>query len=195
MLKPGLQSRLIVISSVSGGGKTSLIRLLQRNHPELQVAITATSRTPRPEEVDGVHYYFYSPDEFKERLQRNEFLEHALVHGHYYGIPEGPVLEKLDAGFSVILNIDIQGRRTVKEKFADRMISIFLLPPDREIWEDRLRTRGTESEASIQVRLQQGLEEMQCAPEYDYRVTNDILERAAGEISFILEKEKIIASG
>jgi guanylate kinase len=188
------KARLIVISSVSGGGKTSLIRLLTRKHPELFVAVTATSRKPRVGEVEGVHYYFLSPDEFQARIDHGEFLEHARVHGNYYGIPAAPVEAKLAEGVSVILNIDVQGMRTIKRRMGARVITIFLTPPDETVWESRLRERGTDSEEDIQLRLAQGRAELAQAHDFDYRVENDLLERAAGEVAAILESEGAIRS-
>ncbi len=186
------KSRVIVISSVSGGGKTSLIRVLMRNHPELQVAITATSRKPREGEVDGVHYYFYDKEEFQRKVERDEFLEHALVHGNYYGVPAAPLYENLDQGKSVILNIDVQGKRTAHRKLGERVLSIFLMPPNRDVWEERLRNRGTDAEQDIQRRLREGHQEMKFASEFDYRVVNELLESAAGEVSMILKEEGVL---
>lgn len=190
MLKTG--ARLIIISSVSGGGKTSLISRLTRDHTDLHVAVTATSRAPRPNEVEGRHYFFYAPEVFESKIEAGEFLEYARVHGNYYGVPAGPVETKLSEGVSVILNIDVQGMRTIKERMGDRFLSIFLSPPDQQVWEDRLRKRGTDSEEDIQLRLQQGLGEMAAADEYDYQITNDMLERATGEVSFILRQEGVV---
>ncbi len=186
------KSKVIVISSVSGGGKTSLIHLLVRNHPELAVAVTATSRQPRKGEINGDHYFFLSSEEFSRKIQQNEFLESAQVHGNYYGVPAAPVFETLENGKSVILNIDVQGMRSVKARMGGRLLSVFILPPDRETWEHRLRTRATDSEADIQKRLNEGLSEMKAAEEYDYRVVNEVLESAAGEISAILQAENIV---
>lgn len=183
---------MIIISSVSGGGKTSLISRLIRDHTDLHVAVTATSRAPRANEVEGKHYFFYDAADFEHKIQAGEFLEHARVHGNYYGVPAAPVEAKLADGISVILNIDVQGMRTVKERMGDRVLSIFLLPPDRESWEDRLRNRGTDSEEDIQLRLEQGIGEMAAADEYDYQITNDMLERATGEVSFILRQEGVV---
>ena len=190
MLKSG--PRLIIISSVSGGGKTSLISRLIRDHSDLHVAVTATSRAPRPNEVDGQHYYFYSPEEFERKIAAHEFLEFARVDGNYYGVPAAPVEKKLAEGISVILNIDVQGMRTIKERLGERVLSIFLLPPDRTVWEERLRKRGTDSEEDIELRLEQGIGEMAAADEYDYQVINDMLEKATGEVSFILRQEGVV---
>ncbi len=187
------RSRVIVISSVSGGGKTSLIsRLIEKHGEHLHVAVTATSRSPRSNESDGIHYHFYSADEFKRKIAADELLEYAEVHGNFYGVPAAPVEAKLAGGISVILNIDYQGMRTVREKLGERVLTIFLLPPDRDVWEQRLRSRGTDSEADIQLRLQQGETEMKVANEYDYFVMNDILDRAVDEVVLILRKEGIL---
>jgi guanylate kinase len=186
------ESRLIIISSVSGGGKTSLISRLVRDHADLHVAVTATSRPPRKGEVERQHYYFYNPAEFERKIQDGEFLEYARVHGNYYGVPAAPVEKKLAEGISVVLNIDVQGMRTIKSRMGSRVLSIFLLPPDDTVWEARLRQRGTDTEVDIRLRLEQGRAEMDAAPEYDYQVTNDMLERATGEVSFILRQEGVV---
>ncbi len=182
----------VVISSVSGGGKTSLIHLLTRMYPQLETVITATSRPIREGEIHGVHYFFYSRHDFEARIAAGEFLEHALVHGNHYGVPLEQVKGKLDAGRSVLLNIDVQGARRVKELLGGRVITIFLMPPDRAEWERRLRGRGTDSEEVIQRRLAEGIRELEEARGYDYRIVNDVLERAAGEISVILKERKVL---
>jgi guanylate kinase len=187
-----LEPRVIVISSVSGGGKTSIIRLLRRMHPDLHVAITGTSRPPRPGEAHGVDYYFFESAEFEKMILSDKFLEHALVHGNYYGVPAAQVNEMLAAGRSVILNIDVQGMRSVKRKLGSQVISFFILPPGVQEWEERLRNRRTDSEESIARRLNEGRHEMACAAEYDYRIINHILEDAAGEISAILSQENVL---
>ena len=186
------KGQVIVISSVSGGGKTSLIRLLKRNHPELWVAVTATTRAPRQGEADGVDYFFYSRDRFENTIREGGFLEHAVVHGNYYGVPAGPVYEKLNKGRSVIMNIDVQGMRTVQRMMGADMLSIFILPPSAEVWEERLRARGTNTEEDIQTRLREGREEMKCASEYEYSVVNEILEVAAGQVSSILSEARVV---
>ncbi len=186
------RARVIVISSVSGGGKTSLIRMLTRRHPALQTAITATSRPPRPGEVDGVHYHFLTPQRFSEMIAAGSLLEHAVVHGNYYGVPADQVNETLEAGRSIILNVDVQGMRHIKERLSQRVLSIFILPPDPITWERRLRDRATDPEEAIRRRLEEGQEEMKASAQFDYCVVNDVLERAAGEVSAILEKEGIL---
>lgn len=195
MLSNTPAARVIVISSVSGGGKTSLINRLIENQQGLHVAITATSRKPRPGEVPDQHYYFYAPDDFEGKIERGEFLEHARVHGNYYGVPLAPVEAKLADGVSVILNIDVQGMRTVKERMGDRVITVFLAPPDQAVWEERLRSRGTDSEEDIQLRLRQGIGELAAADEYDHRIVNDDLARATDELSAILREAGVLSGG
>lgn len=187
-----LNPRVVIISSVSGGGKTSIIRLLRRMHPELHVAVTATSRAPRPGEENGVDYFFLSPNDFKRELKSGGFLEHALVHGNYYGVPRLPVEERLAAGQSVILNIDVQGMRSVRDALDGKTISFFILPPGQREWEERLRARGTDSQETIDRRLKEGRYELSCAGEFDHTVLNRVLEEAAGEISAILVEEGVL---
>jgi len=186
------RNRVIIISSVSGGGKTTLVNLLTQKHPELKSAITATSRPPRPGEVHEEHYHFYSLEDFARMIEQNELLEHAFVHGNYYGVPVRQVYDRLEKGESVVLNIDVQGMRAVKQRLGEKVLSIFILPPDRETWEKRLRSRGTDDEEVIRRRLEEGQREMKAAAEYDYRVVNDVLESAVGELVAILSSENVI---
>ncbi|MCB1174651.1 MAG: guanylate kinase [Leptospiraceae bacterium] len=186
------QARVIVISSVSGGGKTTLINKLREQFPDLRPAITATTRKPRPGELDGDHYYFYSKEAFEKQIAAGGFLEHAFVHGNHYGVPRPPVEAELQKGNSVILNIDVQGMRAVKEQLSDRVFTVFILPPDMDIWEERLRSRKTESEEQLKMRLQQGALELEAAFEYDYRIMNKDLNRAVQELIQVLRKEAVI---
>lgn len=180
--------RVLVVSSVSGGGKTTLVQRLLQLHPDLHVAITATSRAPRGQERDGVDYYFLGLDEFRHRVEAGEFLEHAVVHGNLYGIPAAPVYEMLEHGRSVVLNIDVQGMRSIRKSLGGQVLSVFLTPPDEATWEARLRNRQTDTEEVIQRRLFHGREELKLAGEFDYRILNDDLDRAAGEVSDILRE-------
>ncbi|MBX7058205.1 MAG: guanylate kinase [Leptospirales bacterium] len=185
--------RVLVISSVSGGGKTTLVRELLRLHPDLHVAITATSRPPRGDELDGRDYFFLSNEEFRRRVESGDFLEHAHVHGNLYGIPAGPVQAMLDQGRSVVLNIDFQGMRTVRRALGNQVSTFFLLPPDTATWEERLRNRKTDSEESIRGRLEQGRAELKTAAEFDYKIVNDDLDRATAEFSAILHQLGAVA--
>lgn len=185
-------TRIAVLSSVSGGGKNTVLhRLLERND-RLYAAVTATSRRPRAGEVDGIHYHFLSPEEFRSRIEKGEFLEYAEVHGNLYGVPISEVDRASHAGKTLILNIDVQGMTTLKKRYGSRVISIFLLPPDEKTWESRLRSRGTESEEEVQLRLRIGREELARAGEFDHQVINDDLDQCVQRIEEILREERAI---
>tara|TARA_B100001939_G_scaffold190974_1_gene164285 strand:+ start:11137 stop:11709 length:573 start_codon:yes stop_codon:yes gene_type:complete len=183
------EPRVVVVSSVSGGGKNTIVRHLLEKTSDLAVAITATSRDPRPGEEHGRDYLFLDPEDFENRIAKGEFLEHARVHGNLYGVPESSVKEILDRGQSVILIIDVQGRRHIKERMGQQVVSIFLEPPDLKQWEERLRHRGTDSEKDILLRLDDGLKELEEAKQFDYRIVNDSIEQCTSDILKILEKE------
>lgn len=186
-------AKVIVISSVSGGGKTTVINMLRESHPHLSCAITATTRGPRKGEKEGKDYYFYSREEFEKQIQEEKLLEYAQVYGHYYGLPAKPVLEKLKQGLSVILNIDVQGLRTIRKKLDSKQIlSFFLLPPNAKTWEKRLRQRRTDTEEQIQRRLKQGRLEIQEAKGYDHSIVNDNLAKTMEKFTHILKQGGLI---
>jgi guanylate kinase len=187
-----LKSRAIVISSVSGGGKTTIINRLREKYPFLRIAVTATTRVPRKGEIDGVHYHFFSRQEFEVKIEKNEFLEYAVVHGNYYGIPYSSVSSVLESGDSVILNIDVQGMLTVKERLRERVITFFIMPPDQKVWEERLRNRKLDSEEDILLRLEDGRREMEMRHSYDHVIVNDDLEDAVESISEILRRHRVL---
>lgn len=188
------EGRIIIISSVSGGGKTTLINRLLEKESKIKLAVTATSRSPRDGEKNGVDYFFYTSDEFKDKIKKGEFIEHALVHDNYYGIPFSSIMGPLENNESVVLNIDIQGMMTISDQMGrDKVVSIFLMPPDKKVWENRLRSRGSDSEQDIALRLVDGIREMEKSTLYDYCIVNDNLDRALKELIEILKKEKIIS--
>ena len=188
-----LKSRIIIISSASGGGKTTLINRLLEKENSIKLAVTATSRLPREGEVNGIHYHFFSKDKFKNMIDNGEFAEHAHVHGNYYGVPMESLNGPLRENKSVILNIDVQGMKTILEKSGkENVVTIFLMAPDLKIWEERLRNRGTDSEDEINLRLKEGLKEMEQRNLYDHVVVNDDLEQAVEDVLSILRKEKVI---
>ena len=188
------KAKVIIISSVSGGGKNTIIKMLRESYPELSLAVTATTRAPRKGEIDGKDYYFYTQKKFQDYIQNGEkFLEYAKVHGNYYGVPAEPVLEKLRQGKRVILNIDVQGMESVKKKLgSDKVLSFFLLPPSPEVWEQRLRRRMTDTEEQIRKRLKQGAMEMKRIKEYDHVVINDALGETLKEFTKILKQKDLI---
>lgn len=165
---------LLVISGPAGCGKTTLCERLVASHPELQRAVTCTTRDPRPGEVDGEDYYFFSPGRFEEAVARDEFLEHASVHSARYGTLKQEVLSKVAHHVSVVLNIDVQGAAALRERAAadgalqGRLVSVFVHPPSMEVLRERMEARGADDDDSIQKRLRNAEEEMKQWHSYDY---------------------------
>ena len=166
------QGTLYIVSAPSGAGKTSLVRALCERLEDVVMAVSHTTRSPRPGEVDGVDYHFVSREQFERMVRAGEFLEHAEVFGNHYGTSRQAVEKELAAGRDVILEIDWQGARQVREKMP-QALSIFILPPSREALRERLTQRGQDSEAVIERRMAQAVAEMRHYDEYDYLVIND----------------------
>jgi guanylate kinase len=179
------KKRLFVISAPSGAGKSTLVNRVLKLLPDVFLSISCTTRQPRIGEVAGVNYHFIGVDEFREMIKQNQFLEWKEVYGNYYGTPKAPVLEAISRGSSVILEIDVQG---AKEILADRpeSVGIFISPPDMETLEQRLRSRGTDSDKVIQARLECAAGEMGEQNIFKYCIVNDDLERAVGELAGVI---------
>jgi len=177
---------LYVISAPSGAGKTSLVKAMLTARPELAVSVSHTTRTPRPHEVDGRDYHFVSRPEFDRLVAAGAFLEHASVFDNQYGTGREQVLAQLDAGRSVLLEIDWQGARQVRLSFPE-CVSIFILPPSRAALEERLRSRRTDSEVVIARRLADAATDMSHCPEFDYAVVNDRFDAAAAELLSLVD--------
>ena len=178
--------RLFVVSGPSGAGKGTLLAGVREQRPDLGLTVSATTREPRPGERDGVDYHFLSEDEFKRRVAAGDFLEWANVHGHRYGTLRSEVDKNLAVGRSVVLEIDVQGALNVRKVYPDAVL-VFIEPPSMEVLEQRLRGRGTEDEASLELRLKDAAGEMALAPHYDERVVNDDLDAAAARLLAVLE--------
>ena len=181
---------LAVISAPSGGGKGTIMKELFAKDDNLRLSVSATTRAPRPGEVDGTHYYFISREEFESLINQGKMLEHAEYVGNYYGTPRGPVEDWLAEGHDVLLEIEVQGGAQVK-KIMPECVSIFVLPPSMKVLEERLRGRGTEEEKTLQKRLSTARQEIPHVKEYDYIVFNDRLEDAVEDILAILRAEKL----
>lgn len=184
------KGKLIVVSAASGAGKTTLLDYLRKKIPELVYSISATTRKPRAQEKDGVHYFFLSKEEFEKKIDEEQFIEWAKVHDNYYGTPKDYIINNISKGITVIMDVDVQGKQQFDKAFPENK-SIFIKTPSHEILEKRLRDRGTDDNATIGLRLKNAAEENTFAEKYgkyDYYVVNDALDVAQQEILAIVNE-------
>lgn len=179
--------RLFVVSGPAGVGKGTLVARVRKLRPDLGLTVSATTRSPRVGEVDGVAYHFMSDDEFTRHVEAGDFVEWAQVHDHRYGTLKSEVDRCLADGHSVVLEIDVQGARNVRRLYPDAVL-VFIEPPSWEVLVERLKGRGTESEDSLRIRLADAKHELTLAGEYDVRIVNDDLDEATQELSQTFEK-------
>ena len=185
MVKPG---PLVIVSGPSGSGKSTVIdRVLKTSPWPLRLSVSATTRAPRSGEQDGVHYYFWTIERFDSEVQTGAFLEWAEVHGYRYGTLKSEVEPYRQQGRGVILDIDVQGARTVRSRFPEAVL-VFLRTSASETYEQRLRRRASEDESKIQERLTTARKELACAAEYHFQVINDDLDVAVAEFQAILRQ-------
>jgi len=178
------KGKFIVISGPSGVGKGTICNVLLKEF-NAWFSVSMTTRGIREGEVDGVNYYFVSKDEFKKRIEDGKLLEYNIYNDNYYGTPKDKVLEKLDEGIDVILEIDVNGARNIKKLFSDALL-IYIAPPSIDILRDRLVGRGTEDETTIEKRLKIAEDELKQVDFYDYVIVNDDLDKAIDEIKKII---------
>ncbi|MBK6495264.1 MAG: guanylate kinase [Gemmatimonadetes bacterium] len=186
--EPRVTPLVVVLSSPSGGGKSSIAKRLLAEREDSGYSVSATTREPRPGEVDGEAYYFLSADEFERRVQAGDFLEHAEYNGHRYGTLFDEVRRVTHTGRHVLLDIEVVGARLVRERFPDAVL-VFVVPPSGAVLAERLRGRGTEAEQVVAGRLQKALDELAAAVAYDYVVVNDALDEAVRIVHAILDAE------
>jgi guanylate kinase len=179
-------AKLFVVSAPSGAGKTSLVRALLSERPNLVVSVSHTTRKPRLHEVEGRDYYFVTPERFEELIRQGAFLEHARVFDNFYGTGAAQVSDRLKAGQDVILEIDWQGAQQVRAKLPE-CVTIFILPPSRVALQQRLRERRTDSDEAIARRLRDAVSDMAHYREFQYVVVNDRFEQAVRDLAAILD--------
>lgn len=179
---------LIVISGPSGAGKGTICSELRKEMPNLVYSVSMTTRDPRVGEKEGINYFFRTKEQFEELLAQGDFLEYAKVYDNYYGTPKAHVMDLLDGGKHVILEIDIQGAMQVKDAFSDGVF-IYIVPPSLSVLSNRLNGRGTDAQDVINKRLSLASSELALAHRYDYIVVNDILDEAVEKVASILRAE------
>jgi len=182
-------NKLIIFSAPSGSGKTTIVRQILKEFPKLEFSISACSRNPREGEINAKDYHFFTIDEFKRRIENNEFIEWEEVYtGNYYGTLKSEVNRIWDKGKHVIFDVDVVGGVNIKEKFPENSLAIFIEAPSIEILEKRLRKRGTESEEQIQKRINKAELELKFAPKFDKIIINNNLEQAVEETRMIINE-------
>lgn len=190
MIKQKKNGQLIIVSAPSGAGKDSVVNgLMQKDSTNKWISISATSRPKRGKEQEGIDYYFLSKEEFEEKIKEEFFLEYAEYAGNYYGTPKKYIKEKLDQGIDVILIIEIQGAKKVKELLPESLL-IFIMPPSLKTLAKRLKKRGTDSNEKIIERFHTAYKEINEVTKYNYVVVNDDLEEAINKVEAIIKAEK-----
>lgn len=181
---------MLVLSSPSGAGKTTISRRLLQSDPGIVMSVSVTTRAKRPNEIEGQDYFFVSPRDFDRMVKDGEFLEHATVFGHRYGTPKTPVMKSLQGGHDVLFDIDWQGTQQLRQQARDDMVSVFVFPPSKKELERRLRIRAQDSESVVKERMAKASDELSHWAEYDYLVKNDDIQHALGEVEEILRVER-----
>lgn len=180
-------AKVFVITGPSGVGKGTLIRGLRERLPEIELSVSATTRRPRPGEQDGVDYHFLAPDEFERRVASGDFVEHAEYSGHRYGTLRQELERRLADGLPVVLEIEVQGARQIRERMPEA-VQVFIAPPSPEALRARLVGRGTDAPEQVDDRLRTAERELEAQPEFGYVVVNDRLEQATDELVAIVQR-------
>lgn len=180
---------LVVVSGPSGAGKGTICEEYIKTHDNCSLSISATTRQPRPGEIDGVNYYFISENDFKERVKNDGFLEHAVFCNNMYGTPKDAVLKMIESGKDVILEIEVQGAMQVRSHYPEGVF-VFVVPPTMQELENRLRGRNTEDDEKIKLRLSRAKQEFDFVEKYNYILENDTVEGSVKKLEAIVEAEK-----
>ena len=182
---------LLVLSSPSGAGKTTITRALIASDPNVQISVSVTTRAKRAGEVEGKHYHFITQARFDEMVGAGELLEHATVFGHCYGTPRAPVETVLSGGGDIVTDIDWQGTQQLRGRARDDLVSVFILPPSMAALEERLRTRAQDSEDVVRARMAKSTDEMSHWPEYDYVIVNYDIDESVARVRAIVAAERV----
>ena len=181
---------LLLLVGPTASGKTTLLKELLKRRSEAARLVTATTRAPRPGEIDGKDYRFFSREEFEQKIRDGFFLEYARVHGQFYGTPKEEIERALASSELVVIGVDVRGSINIKKSFPERTVTAFILPPSSEEMLSRLKARGSESEASIRRRLKTCVNELKKMPKFDYWVTNGVIEEAVKVLDAIIIAEQ-----
>lgn len=179
---------LLVVSGFAGAGKGTLVHMLMKKYENYALSVSATTRKPREGEVEGIHYFYKTKEEFLDMIEKEQLYEYAQYVDNYYGTPKEYVQKQLEAGKDVILEIEIQGALKIKKQFPDTLL-LFVTPPDADTLESRLRGRGTEVDEVVKKRLDRAVEEANFIEQYDYIIVNDNAEEAVDEMHAIIQSE------
>lgn len=190
-IQVGRRGLMLVLSSPSGAGKTTLSRALLESDRDITMSVSVTTRPPRPGEVEGRDYYFLTTEDFGIMRNKGELLEHAKVFGNYYGTPRGPVEEALAQGRDVLFDIDWQGTQQLEESARDDLVKVFVLPPSAQDLERRLNKRAQDPADVVAARMAKASDEISHYFEYDYIIVNDDVEKALTELKAILTAERL----
>ena len=181
---------MLVLSSPSGAGKTTIARAILERDPAITLSVSATTRAPRPAEQDGRDYFFVPEERFRTMVEEDAFLEHAHVFGNHYGTPSAPVQAALSEGRDVLFDVDWQGAQQLRDKAREDLVGVFILPPSKEELEKRLRRRAQDPEDVVKARMAKAAAEMSHWAEYDYVVVNRDLEESIATVQAILHAER-----
>ena len=180
---------LLVVSGPSGAGKGTICKALLNKNDQIKLSVSATTRKPRNGEVHGVNYFFIEKEEFTKMVENGEFLEHAQIYDNFYGTPKAAIIECLEKGQDVILEIEMQGARQIKEVYPE-VVFIFVLPPSLEELKSRIVGRGTETQEEIEKRFSCAFEEINQIVNYDYFIVNEEIEKSVNDVEAIILSEK-----